>query len=409
MDFLFASVKKDLARWMQDRMAFLVWLGIPFLIGGLITLMMDGGSGTPTGTLLIADQDDSLFSGFVVGAYSQEQLGDLIIVEQVTPEEGETRINNGEASGFLTIPEGFQDAFLNETPVTLTLKTNPAQTILPGIIENVTEVLLDAGFYGQRLLGPEIRAIMDADTNTVPSDVFVSGISVDIQQKIDAIMPRLSPMAIELVVVEPPPAEPKPDIALLFLPGVILMAVLFAANSLAADYWIERDKGTLRRLVSAPGALAGFVTGKAVATVIMVGLIAAITMVIGFLYHGVAWSKFLPSLLWVALGGVGLFAWFSALQMLFPNNRSANLITTILLFPLMMAGGSFFPLAALPDWIADIGRLMPNGFVADRLTDELTSASAWAIDARSWLISLAITVAGLVLSTWRLRSGFARR
>ncbi|RZV38058.1 MAG: ABC transporter permease [Chromatiales bacterium] len=409
MDFLFASVRKDLLRWMQDRMALLIWLGIPFLIGGLITLMMDGGNGTPTGTLLIADQDDSFLSGFVVGAYSQEQLGELIIVEQVTTEEGLRRVNDGEASGFLTIPKGFQDAFLNETPVTLTLRTNPAQTILPGIIENVTEVLLDAGFYAQRLLGPEIKAIMDSDADTTPTDVFVAGISVDIQQKVDAIMPRLSPLAIELVVVEPPPQEPQPDIALLFLPGVILMAVLFAANSLAADYWVERDKGTLRRLVSAPGALSGFVAGKAIAALLVMALLVSITLVVGFTYHGVAWSKFLPSLLWVSLGGVGLFAWFAALQMLFPNNRAANLITTILLFPLMMAGGSFFPLAALPDWIADLGRLAPNGFIVDRLSGELTSASAWSIDAQSWLVSLAITAGGLAVSVLRLRSGFARR
>ena len=127
------------------------------------------------------------------------------------------------------------------------------------------------------------------------------------------------------------------------------------------------------------------------------------------MYHGVAWSKFLSSLLWVSFGGVGLFAWFAALQMLFPNNRAANLVTTILLFPLMMAGGSFFPLAALPDWIAGIGRLSPNGFIVDRLSGELTAASAWSIDAKSWLVLLAMTLSGLAISTWRLRSGFVRK
>ena len=101
--------------------------------------------------------------------------------------------------------------------------------------------------------------------------------------------------------------------ALLFLPGIILMAVLFSSNSLAADYWAEREKGTLRRLVSAPGVLAGFVAGKAVAAMVVIGLIAVVTLIIGFAYHGVAWSKFLPSLLWLTCGGVGLFAWFAAL------------------------------------------------------------------------------------------------
>ena len=330
-------------------------------------------------------------------------------MEQVSAEEGEARINDGEASGFLTIPAGFQDAFLDETPVTLTLKTNPAQTILPGILTDVTEILLDAGFYAQRLLGKEIDTLQQSEFDDGPSDAFVAGISVDIQHKINKITPKLSPLAIDLVMVEPPPEEPQPDYALLFLPGIILMAVLFASNSLAADYWVERDKGTLRRLVSAPGALFGFVAGKAIAALVVVGFVASITLLVGFVYHGVAWSKLLPSLLWVSLGGVGLFAWFSALQMLFPNNRAASLVTTILLFPLLMAGGSFFPLAALPEWIANIGRMAPNGFVVDRLSDELTSATAWSIDARSWLILLAVAASGLALSAWRLRSGFARR
>jgi ABC-type multidrug transport system permease subunit len=161
-------------------------------------------------------------------------------------------------------------------------------------------------------------------------------------------------------------------------------------------------------LTSAPSALTGFVTGKAVAALIVMVAVSAVVLLAGFAYHGVAWSKYLSSLLWVALGGAGLFAWFAALQMLLPNNKAASLVTMILLFPLMMIGGSFFPLAALPDWIAAIGRLAPNGFIVDRLSIELTGASAWSIDAQSWLTSVAITASGLLIGAMRLRSGFAR-
>jgi len=409
MDFLYASVHKDLYRWIQDRTALLIWVGIPFLIGGMITSLIDSGDGTPTGVLLVADEDETFISGAFIGAFSQEQLGELIIVEHVGVEEGELRINEGQASGFLTIPEGFQDALLNEHPVSLTLKTNPAQTVLPGIIEDVTEILLDAGFYVQRLLGPEIKSIMDASEGGSPGEAFVAGLSVDIQNKIEAIADKLSPLAIEVEISEPPSGETPPDLALLFLPGIVLMAVLLAANSLAADYWAERDKGTLRRLVSAPGALTGFVTGKAIAALIIMLSVTAVVLLAGFAYHGVAWSRYLSSLLWVALGGVGLFAWFAALQMLFPNNKAASVVTMILLFPLMMMGGSFFPLAALPDWIADIGRFAPNGFIVDRLSTEITGTGAWSIDLASWMILAAITASGLLISAVRLKTGFARR
>ncbi len=408
MGFLSASVSKDVARWLRDPMAFVLWLGIPFLIGGLMTLMSSGG-GAPTGTLLIADEDGTLLSGAIVGAYSQDQLGGLLVVETVSIEDGQRRIEAGDASGFLTIPDGFQDAFLNASPVTLTLKTNPSQTILPGIIEDVTEILLDVGFYAQQLLGPEIQQIVNADDATVPDDVFVAGIAVDIQDKIEAVAPKLFPPLLTVTIVEPPPEDPQPDIGLLFLPGIVLMSVLFAANSLAADYWQEREQGTLRRLVSAPGALAGFVGGKAIAALLVVAALAGITLTVGFVYHGVPWQRLIPSLTWVAIGGTGLFAWFAALQMLFNNKKAANLLTTILLFPLLMMGGSFFPLDTLPDWLAAIGRLSPNGFIVDKLTLELTSATAWTIDRNDWLLTAALTGIGLALCTWRLGAGFARR
>ncbi len=114
-------------------------------------------------------------------------------------------------------------------------------------------------------------------------------------------------------------------------------------------------------------------------------------------------------MVWLTLSGIGLFAWFAALQMLFPNQKAANLLTTVLLFPLLMMGGSFFPLDVLPDWIAAIGRLSPNGFVVDRLTTELTSGSDWTFDSQSWAIVIVLTAIGLAISSWRLQTGFARR
>lgn len=410
MSFLFASLKKDLARWRQDPMSVLLWLGIPFLIGGLITAMVDGGTGAgPSGVLLIDDQDESLISGLVAGAYSQGQLGELISVEPVTFEKGSERINAGEASGFLVIPEGFSAAFLEGEPVTLTLMTNPSQTILPGIMQDITEILLDAGFYAQILFGPEIDSILNADPDAMPNDVFAANMAVQIQGKVDAISPLLFPPAFDLEIVELSPQEPLPDIALLFLPGIVLMALLFAAQGLSADYWKERETGTLRRLVSTPGLLSRFVYGKALAASIVIGFLSLVSLTVGFLYHDVAWDKLLPSLIWVTVSGVGLFAWFAALQMLFPTAKAANLLTSILLFPLLMMGGSFFPLDALPDWIAAIGRLSPNGFVVDRLSKELASANAWSFDVTGWAIVVVMTVSGLAVCTWRLKTGFARR
>ena len=406
MSFALSSFKKDIARWRQDLMSTLIWIAIPLLIGGLITALMSGQGIKPHGTLLLVDQDESLFSEFMAGAYAAGELGELISVEKTSLEDGTARINAGEASGFLIIPKGFGDAFLNSEPVTLTLKTNPAQTILPGIITEVTEILLDAGFYLHQLFASEIQAIKKFGDN--PPDALVAAMAVTLQNKFEAVAPQLYPPVIKLSIVEPPESDPGTPLAVLFLPGIIIMAVMFSANGLANDYWREREQGTLRRLVYAPGKLGSFVAGKALAAAATISLIGGLTLALGLLYHGISWAKLPSSLLWIAVSGVALFAWLSLLQMSFSSRRSANVISSMVLFPLLMAGGSFFPLAVLPGWIAVIGRAAPNGFVTDRLTAEVTAVGTWVIEPVSWLVVIVAAAVGLLACALRLRTGFAR-
>jgi ABC-type multidrug transport system permease subunit len=411
MRFTMSTIRKDLRRWRQDTGGLILWLSMPLVIGGLITSMMDAGGGAkPRGVLLIADQDESMISGLIAGAYGQGDLGELITVEKVSFDDGDKRINAGEASGFLLIPEGFGNAFFELEPVSLTLKTNPAQTILPGIIQDVTEILLDAGFYVSEFFGPEIQTIKgQIDNDEAPDSLLVSTISVAINNKIEVAAPRLFPPVFDIDIVEPPPSDaPDYSYALLYLPGIILMTLMFSANGIAHDFWVEREQGTLRRLVFAPGIMSEFLAGKALAAGIVITVIGGVTLVLGFLYHGIAWSRLPSALAWIAISGIALFAWFGALQMLAGTRRAATVVSSLFVFPLLMAGGSFFPLAALPEWIARIGKLTPNGFVADRLTTEIIAGSAWSIDPVSWLIVALMAATGLLVCGWRLRSGFAR-
>ncbi len=406
MSFALTSFKKDIARWRLDVMSTMIRIFIPLMIGGLLTLLMGGQGVKPHGVLLMVDQDESFLSELVAGAYGAGQLGELISVEKTTLEDGTERINAGEASGLLVIPKGFGAAFLESEPVTLILKTNPSQTILPGIITNVTEILLDAGFYAHELLADEINTFKDMSDE--PSDAVVGAIAIDMRHKFESVGTRLYPPVIDIEIVEPPPKEPGPPLALLFVPGIILMAVLFAVNSLAGDFWREREQGTLRRLAFAPGKLGSFVAGKALAAAAIVGLVGGLTLVVGFLYHDISWFKLPVSLIWISVSGVALFAWFAVLQMFFSTRKAANLFSSMLLFPLLMAGGSFFPLDIMPGWMAAIGRASPNGFVAHRLKLEIIGEGAWSIVPADWLIVTSAAVVGLSICVWRLKTGFVR-
>ena len=387
----------------------MLWLGIPLMIGTLITLMMDGqGGAKPQGFLLIADQDQTILSRLMISAYSQGELAEIIIVRKVTAEQGAREIEAGDASGFLLIPKGFTRAFLSSEPNTLVLKTNPSQTILPGIIREVTSILLDLGSYAHALFGEEIEQITAGIEDDLADTPGVANIALALQTKIERIVPSLLPPAIDIVVAAPEDDGPAVPIALLFLPGITLMAIMFAANGLASDFWNEREQGTLKRLWFAPGQVLSFVGGKAVAAGLLIAGISGFALLIGFLYHAVPLSRLPSSLLWAGISGTALFAWFSTLQMMGKTRRAANLISSMLLFPLLLAGGSFFPFAALPDGMAAFGRLTPNGFVVDQLTNEMIAAQSWSIAPVNWLIIAVMAITGLLVCSWRLRAGFAR-
>jgi ABC-type multidrug transport system permease subunit len=52
----------------------------------------------------------------------------------------------------------------------------------------------------------------------------------------------------------------------------------------------------------------------------------------------------------------------TAIQLSASSQRGASLVTNVVLFPILMLGGAFFPFETMPDWMAAVGRWTPNGF-----------------------------------------------
>ena len=132
---------------------------IPFVIGFLMTSVMGGGGGSFKAKLLVTDLDDSFISQGIMTALGQDQIADMILLEKVTAEEGDRRINEGDASGHLVIPDGFGMAWLDREDVALQLTVNPSQYISPRLIREMLESLLDLGDYLHKVFGEELKIV----------------------------------------------------------------------------------------------------------------------------------------------------------------------------------------------------------------------------------------------------------
>lgn len=419
---------RDLKRRARDPWALVSWLAVPFFIGLVITLLTGGSEGPkPKAKLLVADLDDSFVSRMLLGAFGQDRMKEIVDAETVSLEDGQERIDAGEASGFLIIPEGFGRAVLYEEPTRLELITNPSQSILPKILTELTNLLAEADFYAHRLLGPELRLLTEMidieknedgddgddgdDTLGLLAEARTADLAVRVRRKMEAASTLLDPVVLELEEVEPENEseddEPQPGFALLLLPGLVLMAMVFTADGLAADLWTEREQGTLDRIRSSTHGLAGLLPGKALAAGGVLLLIASAISVPAFAYHGLGWQLLPFGLLWLVAAGLFFYFLFALVQMSVADRRSGTIATQLLIFPLLMVGGSFFPLEALPAGIARIGALTPNGWMGEQLKAHLLSTDAVTGGGPSLLLpflGLGAAILGLALvGQWRLR------
>ena len=192
--FIWASARKDALRARRDPFGILIWIGIPLILGGLITAVFGRGQATPQGRLLVVDEDDSFVSNVLTSTFSREPMSKMVLIEKVSREEGRARIDRGDGSGLLIIPKGLADATLRNEPYRLELLTNPSQRIMPNLIKAVLSVTVEAEFYLHQVAGPELLAIgQQQNQDGIPTDLEVAQYSVAFNHVADGLRKYLFP------------------------------------------------------------------------------------------------------------------------------------------------------------------------------------------------------------------------
>ncbi len=409
--FVGHAFRKDLSRAFMDRAALALYLGVPLIIGLMILLLMGGERHKPVAHLLIADEDNTTVSGLFKTLLRSEQVSDFVRMEETDRAAGRETIDDGEASALLVIPEGFQGAVLRESQAQLELVTNPAETIKPKILTVSMEVLADVVFYLHRILGEEIRKIAEnVDGDEAPSDEAIAEISVGINQVMRKVGKYIFPPAIvvEAVTDEKDPTGGVP-MTQLMLPGIIFMGLLLMAQGLGSDVWTEKTTGALSRMVSAPNTMAALLLGKILADAVLVFAVSCVLLTVGMLFLDIPLARLPIALAWTTLSGVTFVLMFMWIFVHARTRRAGMVVTNGLVYPLMMLGGSFFPVEVMPAWMGTVGRVTPNGWSLERLKDILIART----DATTLLASTAVllTVALVIFLHTAARMGgpFARR
>jgi ABC-type multidrug transport system permease subunit len=404
---LWSSARKDVLRQLRDPAALVLALAIPLLVGVLMVLAFGGRQGPrPKAHLLVADEDGGLVSGLLVQALGRAEV---IETEPVERAPGRARLDKGGASGLLIIPKGFGDAVLDEKPVTLQLVTNPAQRILPGIVEQTLRIFVDGAFYAQRLLAEPVREVRGRPpegSRTLP-DSTVARASVMVNRIVERVGGSLLPPVIDLQVrVESGRQETRSSLAMMFLPGLLMMGLLFTAQAQSGDVWRERQLGTLRRALTTPAGLGALLAGKVLAGTLVLAAVCLATLAFAVAALGLDLRVVPLAWLWSVFAGVVFLALLLLLQTLAGGQRGANMVVNMVLFPLLMIGGNMFPFEIMPAWLAAIGRRTPNGWALTQLQAILRGAAPAGALLPAFAALAVVGAAAYLLAARRLRRGF---
>lgn len=376
MRFILTAAGKDLRRRLADPAALAIWIGIPLVLGALMSIVLGDGD-APRARVLVADLDQTVSSRLLVAAAGNGGETIPFDIEAVALDDGRRRMDDGEASALLVLPAGFQESILRDRPAAIEVVTNPAERILPGMIEETLEILVEAVFYGQRLFGPVLGRLADGAAAGPPSNADVAALSVEINERLSRLQDLVIPPVISLEVrLERPDDGPRLDFGQLFLPGIVFMSFLFIAQGMSVDIWQEKTRGTLRRTLATPQPAYRLLAGKIAAGGTLMAVIGLAALAAAVPAFGISWARVPLALAWCVFAGTALIAYMTLLQTLASGQRGGEMLSTVVVMPLMMIGGSFFPFDVMPAWMVAIGQWTPNGLAVLRLKDVLYGTPA---------------------------------
>jgi len=396
---------KDLRMLFADPWALLLSLSIPLVLGGLMSLAFGGaGDVQPEATVYLADEDGSLISELLVNALASEGVPVHLI--QADWETCRAALEAGDGSVAIRFPANLGQRLLLEEPVTLDVVTNPAQTVLPGIVTGFLELFREGHFYLHRLFGGPLRLIAGAppEGSTLFENAQVAALSIQINGLIQDVEGRLFPPQVQLATV--PPDEQRAfdrPLSQLLLPGVLVMALMFLAQGFAEQMWREREVPTLRRVATTPWGITELIASKTLSATLMLAGILAICIMLGALAFDLPSAGLFSAWLLATFAGSAFYLLFGFIGSFASNQRGANILTSMLLFPLLMIGGSFLPLETMPHTFAALGRATPNGSVVEALSALLGGAEVdWFLPLTACAVTCLVGAFGFV---WDVRRG----
>jgi ABC-2 type transport system permease protein len=352
MKKIFAIIWKDTIIRFASIYEWLFFLVLPIFF----TFVLAGGTGGSSDQriqLLVVDQAKSPLSASLIASL---EASETIRPEVTELAKAEELFSQRRVSSILIIPESFTLENIMEAPVTLevreqinNLNAMVAQREVEAIVGRTSSSLQVAS--SSVALAESIRAFSSAEARQTYYQVALAGTEHLMSEAPD----RLD------VVIGDTPDEIEYDPQTNSSAGQLITWVFIPLIGLSGALSYERDKGTLKRLLTTPTSKATFMLGTITGQVVIALCQMSLLVAFGILVMKVNWGRDVSALALVMVASaIAAAALGTMLGAFVKNENQASGLSVMIGMLMALLGGCWYPLDLFPAAVQTVVKILPT-------------------------------------------------
>jgi len=384
---------KDLRITFRDPVALVLMLVSPLALTLVIVAAFGGGDGSsmlqdiPV-ALVNHDLADGYgeFSEYLTGAFESEDLADLVEPQMMDDEQAaRALVDDDKLAAVVIIPADFSEAILppdmrsgdptgvlGREPSVVIVYANPGRSISAGIVRSIVDTVL--ADYTNGSVSGWVTML-----NLVMSE-RVDGTNMEALNAMGETVGRKAierTVGAQLISVQTRATEGGNSFSYLayMAPSMAILYLMFTTSQSGRSILVERDNGTLPRMLVSPTRRWEVLGGKMLST-FLTGLGQMLILIItGHYFFHLNWGPANAVILVTVALVAAAVGWGLVVAAFARTPGQAGAIGTAINLTFAALAGNFVPRMAYPKWLQSLGAITPNAWGLDSYYDLINGAT----------------------------------
>jgi len=395
MNKILAITRKDTLLRFSSKAEWLYFLILPIFF----TLVLAGGTGGPSDSRIRLAVVDQAGTPLAADLISTLEHSGAVRPDLVSLATAENQFEGRQLSARLIIPAGFDPAHLEQGRVNLDLRQLPNN--MNALV--AARAVMAAGERIGSAASIAAASVAEADrVKPFASDVARQAYFDTALQQAQAQMAQAPDRVAETegATKEQVDYDPRANSSA----GQLITWVFVPLLGISALFAYERQKGTLRRLLTTPTPRATFLFGTIAGQVLMALVQMLLLVVFGILVMKLNWGRSPAALaLMLVSSTLAAAAFGTALGTLVKTENQASGLAMMLGMVMALLGGCWYPIELFPQFVRTAVKVLPTSWAMQGMLDIVLRGQGLAGVLPEALVLLGFAGLFFFFGVWRFR------